>query len=85
MNEALDREPYLAAEATPRARLGMADIGEALHQFVVPMREDERQIICRGETNAARAWCRRELKPRARLRAQHYEREPNKGPGERRG
>jgi hypothetical protein len=85
VKEALDREPYLAAEAMPRARLGMPGVGEALHEFVVLMREDERQIICRGEPNAARAWCRRELKPRARLRAQRYERGPSKGPGERRG
>jgi len=85
VREALEREPYLAGEATPRSRLGMPDVEDALHEFVVLMREDERQIISRGEPNAARAWWRGELGLRARLRAQRDERGPSKGPGERRG
>jgi hypothetical protein len=85
VKEALEREPYLVAEATRRSRLRMPDVGDALHEFVVLMREDERQIICRGEPNPARAWWRGELNIRARLRAQRHERGPSKGPGERRG
>jgi len=45
VTEALDRELYLATEATPRARSGMPDVGEALHEFVVLMRQDGWQII----------------------------------------
>lgn len=65
MREALTRELYWAEEATPRSRMDTAGVRDALHDFALLMRDDERQIIPRGEPNLAsrRRW-RRRLKVR---------------------
>ncbi|GBC87757.1 hypothetical protein HRbin12_01775 [bacterium HR12] len=65
MREALARELYWAEEATPRARLDVTGVRDALHDFALLMREDEKQVIPRGEPNLAsrRRW-RRRLKVR---------------------
>ncbi len=62
---ALERELYWSEEATPRGRMTTAEVRDALHDFAILMREDEKQIIPRGEPNlAARARWRRQLKLR---------------------
>ncbi len=59
--EALERELYWAEEATPRSRMDVAEVRDALHDFAALMRDDERQMIPRGEPNLAspRRWRRR--------------------------
>jgi hypothetical protein len=63
--DALARELYWAEEATPSSRMDTGDVRDALHDFALLMRDDERQIIPRGEPNLAsrRRW-RRRLKVR---------------------
>lgn len=60
---ALARELYWAEEATPRSRMNVAEVRDALHDFAVLMRDDEKQVIPRGEPNLASTtrW-RRQLK-----------------------
>ncbi len=60
---ALERELYWAEEATPRSRMTTPDVRDALHDFAVLMRDDEKQMIPRGEPNLASTsrW-RRQLK-----------------------
>jgi hypothetical protein len=62
---ALERELYWAEEATPRSRMDTGEVRDALHDFAIAMREDEKQVIPRGEPNLAstRRW-RRPLKVR---------------------
>jgi len=61
VREALARELYWAEEATPRSRMDTAGVRDALHDFALLMREDEKQVIPRGEPNLAsrRRWRRR--------------------------
>ncbi len=65
MREDLARELYWAEEATPRARMDTTGVRDALHDFALLMRQDEKQVIPRGEPNLAsrRRW-RRRLKVR---------------------
>ena len=65
LREALEREMYWAEEATPRSRMNTGDVRDALHDFAAAMREDEKQLIPRGEPNLAstKRW-RRRLKVR---------------------
>jgi hypothetical protein len=61
----LERELYWAEEATPRSRMDTSEVRDALHDFAVMMREDEKQAIPRGEPNlAARKRWKRQLKLR---------------------
>ena len=61
----LARELYWAEEATPRSRMDTGEVRDALHDFSVAMRDDERQVIPRGEPNlASRTRWRRRLKLR---------------------
>ena len=63
--DALERELYWAEEATPRSRMSTADVRDALHDFAVLMRDDEKQVIPRGEPNlSSRRRSRRQLKIR---------------------
>lgn len=65
LRDALARELYWAEEATPRSRMGTAEVRDALHDFAVSMRDDERQVLPRGEPNlASRSRWRRRLKLR---------------------
>jgi hypothetical protein len=59
--DALARELYWAEEATPRSRMDTGEVRDALHDFAVSMREDERQVIPRGEPNLSSTsrWRRR--------------------------
>ncbi|HZD80272.1 MAG TPA: hypothetical protein VE646_09565 [Actinomycetota bacterium] len=62
---ALERELYWAEEATPRSRMDISEVRDALHDFAVLMRTDETQMIPRGEPNlAARKRWKRQLKLR---------------------
>jgi hypothetical protein len=62
---ALAREMYWAEEATPRSRMDAGEVRDALHDFAVLMRDDERQVVPRGEPNlASRTRWRRRLKLR---------------------
>lgn len=62
---ALERELYWAEEATPRSRLTTAEVRDAIHDLAISMRDDEKQVIPRGEPNLASVsrW-RRQLKLR---------------------
>jgi hypothetical protein len=51
--EALARELYWAEEATPRSRMTTAQVRDAIHDFAILMRDDEKQLIPRGEPNLA--------------------------------
>jgi hypothetical protein len=63
--DALAREMYWAEEATPRSRMETAAVRDALHDFAVLMRDDEKQIVPRGEPNlSSRSRWRRRLKLR---------------------
>ncbi len=63
LREALAREMYWAEEATPRSRMDTGDVRDALHDFAVLMRDDEKQIVPRGEPNlSSRTRWRRRLK-----------------------
>jgi hypothetical protein len=53
LRDALAREMYWAEEATPRSRMDTAEVRDALHDFAVLMRDDEKQVIPRGEPNLA--------------------------------
>lgn len=65
LRTALEREMYWAEEGTPRSRMTTAEVRDALHDFAVLMRADERQVIPRGEPNlASRSRWRRQLKLR---------------------
>ena len=60
---ALERELYWAEEATPRSRMNTAEVRDALHDFAMLMRDDEKALIPRGEPNlASRSKWRRRLK-----------------------
>jgi hypothetical protein len=60
---ALERELYWAEEVTPRWRMDISEVRDALHDFAVLMRADETQAIPRGEPNlAARKRWKRRLK-----------------------
>jgi hypothetical protein len=63
LRDALAREMYWAEEATPRSRMDIGDVRDALHDFATLMRDDEKQTIPRGEPNLASTsrW-RRQLK-----------------------
>ena len=65
VRDALERELYWAEEATARGRMTTAEVRNALHDFAVLMRDDERQVIPRGEPNlgSPTRW-RRQLKLR---------------------
>ena len=58
---ALERELYWAEEATPRSRMDTGEVRDALHDFAMLMRADEKQVIPRGEPNLASTsrWRRR--------------------------
>jgi hypothetical protein len=60
---ALARELYWAEEATPRSRMTTSEVRDAIHDFAILMRDDEKQVIPRGEPNLASVsrW-RRQLK-----------------------
>jgi len=61
--DALAREMYWAEEATPRSRMDTAGVRDALHDFAALMRDDEKQLIPRGEPNlSSRSKWRRRLK-----------------------
>jgi hypothetical protein len=63
--DALAREMYWAEEATPRSKMDTAAVRDALHDFTLLMRDDEKQVIPRGEPNlASRKKWRRRLKVR---------------------
>jgi hypothetical protein len=65
LRDALAREMYWAEEATPRSRMETAEVRDALHDFAAAMRDDERQVVPRGEPNlASRTRWRRRLKLR---------------------
>lgn len=53
LRDALAREMYWAEEATPRSRMDTGEVRDALHDFAVLMRDDEKQVIPRGEPNLA--------------------------------
>jgi hypothetical protein len=59
--EALARELYWAEEATSRSRMTTAEVRDAIHDFAILMRDDEKQFIPRGEPNLASVspWKRR--------------------------
>lgn len=61
--DALARELYWAEQATPRSRMDAGEVRDALHDFAMLMRDDEKQAIPRGEPNLASTsrW-RRQLK-----------------------
>jgi hypothetical protein len=61
--DALGRELYWAEEATPRSRMTTSEVRDAIHDFAILMRDDEKQVIPRGEPNLASTsrW-RRQLK-----------------------
>jgi hypothetical protein len=63
LRDALAREMYWAEEATPRSRMDIGEVRDALHDFATLMRDDEKQTIPRGESNLASTsrW-RRQLK-----------------------
>jgi len=61
--DALARELYWAEEATPRSRMDTAAVRDALHDFAALMRDDEKQVIPRGEPNlSSRSRWKRRLK-----------------------
>jgi len=61
--DALARELYWAEEATPRSRMDTGEVRDALHDFAMLVRDDERQAIPRGEPSlASRSRWRRRLK-----------------------
>ena len=63
--DALAREMYWAEEATPRSRMDTPEVRDALHDFAMLMRGDEKTIIPRGEPNlSSRSRWRRRLKLR---------------------
>ncbi len=63
LRDALAREMYWAEEATPRSRMDIGEVRDALHDFAMLMRDDEKQSIPRGEPNlASRSRWRRQLK-----------------------
>jgi len=63
--DALAREMYWAEEATPRSRMDTAAVRDALHDFALLMRDDEKQVIPRGEPKlASRRRYRRRIKVR---------------------
>jgi hypothetical protein len=65
LRDALARELYWAEEATPRSRMDTGEVRDALHDFAALMRDDERQVIPRGEPNlSSRTRWRRRLKVR---------------------
>lgn len=53
LRDALARELYWAEDATPRSRMDTGEVRDALHDFAVLMRADEKQVIPRGEPNLA--------------------------------
>jgi hypothetical protein len=61
----LERELYWAEEATPRSRMDIAAVRDALHDFAALMREDQKRALPRGEPNLTHSvrW-RRQLKLR---------------------
>lgn len=61
LRDALAREMYWAEEATPRARMDTGGVRDALHDFAVSMRDDQKQLIPRGEPNLSSTtrWRRR--------------------------
>jgi hypothetical protein len=63
LRDALAREMYWAEEATLRSRMSTGEVRDALHDFAALMRDDEKQVIPRGEPNLASTsrW-RRQLK-----------------------
>lgn len=61
----LEREMYWAEEGTALGRMTTAEVRDALHDFAVLMRADEKQVIPRGEPHlASRSRWRRQLKLR---------------------
>jgi hypothetical protein len=63
LRDALAREMYWAEEATPRSRMDTPEVRDALHDFSMLMRDDEKAMIPRGEPNlASRSKWRRRLK-----------------------
>lgn len=65
LRDALARELYWAEEATPRSRMDTGEVRDSLHDFAALMRDDQKQVIPRGEPNLASTgrW-RRQLKLR---------------------
>ncbi len=62
---ALERELYWAEEATPTSRMSTSETRDALHDFTVLMRDDEKRMIPGGEPNlAARKQWKRQAKHR---------------------
>jgi hypothetical protein len=65
LRAALARELYWAEEATPRSRMDTGEVRDALHDFAALMRDDEQQVVPRGEPNlSSRTRWRRRLKLR---------------------
>jgi hypothetical protein len=65
LRDALAREMYWAEEATPRSRMDTGEVRDALHDFAVLMRDDEKQVVPRGEPNlSSRTRWRRRVKLR---------------------
>ena len=63
LRDALAREMYWAEEATPRSRMDIGEVRDALHDFAMLMRDDQKQMIPRGEPNlAARKRWKRQFK-----------------------
>ncbi len=63
--EGLERELYWAEEATARGYMSTGEVRDALHDFAILMRDDQKQVIPRGEPNlASRSAWRRRLKVR---------------------
>ena len=63
LRDALGREMYWAEEATPRSRMDTPEVRDALHDFAILMRADEKAAIPRGEPGlASRGKWRRRLK-----------------------
>ena len=46
--DALAREMYWAEEATPRSRMDTPEVRDALHDFAMLMRDDEKALIPRA-------------------------------------
>jgi hypothetical protein len=63
VRDALARELYWAEEATPRSRMDVAAVRDALHDFAALMRHDQKLVIPRAEPHLAhRARWAREVK-----------------------
>ena len=67
LRDALARELYWAEEATPRSRMDTGEVRDALHDFAASMRDDEKQIVPRGEPNLRKGTIGRRFDGRNRV------------------